>query len=88
MPAAINTICAPRNASSTRAAESTADCRLHTGAEAGFADLNHIVGLRRFQCLRIGIGHNKFNAGHAFVDHVLHRIAAGAANADHFDNSA
>ncbi len=40
------------------------------------------------QCLRIGVGGDEFNAGHAFVDHVLHRIAAGTADANNFNHGA
>jgi hypothetical protein len=62
------------------------DSRFHTGAQAGLADLDEVVGLRLFQGLCIGVCGNEFHAGHAFVDHVLHRIAASAADADNLDH--
>src|SRR5450830_181395 len=68
--------------------QTAADLRLHAGAQTGFPDLDDVVGLRHLQCLRICVRCNELNAGHALVDHVLHRVAACTAHAHDLDDRA
>src|SRR5262249_55525960 len=66
----------------------TAHFGLRAGAEAlGDLDthLDGARGLRHSQRLRVGISDDELNALQAGCDHVVDRIAAGAANAEHGD---
>ena len=63
----------------------TAFFRLAASAQAACAQLNSFVGAAPNECLRIGIGTDEFNALHATGDHVVNRVTATAADADHLD---
>ena len=59
--------------------------RLGAGAEAGGAELDQVVRRRAVERLRVGVGADELDALHALRDHVLDRVAAAAADADHLD---
>ena len=59
--------------------------RLAASTQTGFAELDDAVRMAAFQSLRIGIGRDEFHTLHAIGDHVLDRVAAAAAHADHLD---
>ena len=65
-----------------------ADLGLRAGAEA-FGDLRaHLddaLGLRHRQRLRVGVGDDEVDALEARRDHVVDRVAAGAADAENGD---
>ena len=46
------------------------------------ADLYAMLRARTLERLRIGVGDNEIHAFQIGVDHVVHRIAAGAAHAE------
>ena len=63
-----------------------ADFRIGAGAEAGCladAKLDLGRGFRARQSLRVGVRHDEFDALQVGVDHVVDRVAAGSADADH-----
>ena len=49
------------------------------------AELNDLVCAAACEGLCIGIGANELYSAHGGVDHVLHRVAAAAAHANHLD---
>ncbi len=51
------------------------------------AELQLDLGLVALQRLRVGVGGDELHPLHAFLDHVVDRIAAAAAHADHLDYS-
>ena len=59
--------------------------RLAASAQPAAAELNGFVGRATAQCLGIGVGANELDALHAGLDHVLNRVTAAAADADHLD---
>jgi hypothetical protein len=66
----------------------TAHFGLRAGAEAPGDLATHLDGARRLgqgERLRIGIGDNELHALQAGCDHVIDRIAAGAADSEHGD---
>jgi len=66
-----------------------ANFRLRAGAKA-LRDLEtHLddaFGARRGERLRIGVGHEKIDAGQSRSDHVVHGVAAAAAHAANDDS--
>jgi hypothetical protein len=59
--------------------------RLAAGAQAGLPELDDAVRRSAGQGLGIGIGADKFDALHVALDHVLDRVAAAPADANHLD---
>ncbi len=59
--------------------------RLGAGAEPGRAELDQVVRRRAVERLRVGVGADEIDALNALLDHVLDRVAAAAADADHLD---
>lgn len=49
-------------------------------------ELQLVHGSGMFQCLRIGVGANKFNAGHPTSNHVLYGITARPTDAHDLDD--
>ena len=69
----------------------TADIRVRTRTETlgdGAADLQHRFCFAALQRLRVGIGGDEIDALHLLRQHVLYRVAATTANADHLDDGA
>ena len=65
-----------------------ADLRLRAGAETlgdGDAHLDEPLGLGRGQRLGVGVGDHELAALQPGADHVVDRVAAGAADAEHGD---
>ena len=65
-----------------------ADVGLRTGAEPFghlHAHLDDALGLRHGERLRVGVRHDEIDALETGADHVVDRIAAGAADAEHGD---
>ncbi len=50
------------------------------------SDIQLEVGVGHQQRLRIGVDTDELDALQAGVDHPVHRVAAGTADADHFDD--
>ena len=93
MPAVRNSMSAPSISSAMRSRSSIAAWRPTLGIGAGAqalgdvgAELQLDLRLVALQRLRIGVGADELHALHALVDHVIDRIAAAAAHADHFDD--
>jgi hypothetical protein len=59
--------------------------RLAAGAESR-AELQLDVRAALLQRLRIGVAADEFDAADALADHVIDRVAAGAADANHLDH--
>ena len=53
--------------------------------QTGTAELDDLVGRTARQSLCVGVRCDELNALHTALDHVFNRIAAAAANANHFD---
>ncbi|VDC51491.1 hypothetical protein BREV_BREV_02759 [Brevundimonas mediterranea] len=65
-----------------------ADFGVSAGAQAlgdGLAQLDATIRLGEAEVLRIGVGHDELDPFKAGVDHVVHGVAAGAADAEHDD---
>ena len=60
--------------------------RLGARTQPGFAEAQLFVCDATLQGLRVGVGGDEFDAHDAFADHVIDRIAAGTADADHLDH--
>ena len=54
-------------------------------AQARGAELDQVVGGRAVEGLRVGVGADELNALDPLRDHVVDRVAAAAAHADHLD---
>ena len=63
----------------------TAFVRLAAGAQSAGAKLNGFMRIAAAQSLSIGVGANEFNALHAAANHVAHRVATAATDADDLD---
>ena len=59
--------------------------RLAASAQTGLTQLDEAVRRAAGQGLRVGVGADEFNALNLALDHVLHGVAAAAADTDHFD---
>ena len=64
------------------------DFRLGAGAKARLAKPYLAMRHGTLERLRIGIGCDEVDAHHAFADHVVDGIAAGATDADDLDDGA
>ena len=66
----------------------TTDLRIAAGPQAPGVvgpQLNPATGLGRFQGLQVRVGGDELHSGQAGLDHVVDGVAAGSADADHFD---
>ena len=64
------------------------DIGFRTRAKAlgnGLAKLDALVGVGQLKRLCVGIGDNEIDAMQIRLDHIVHGVAAGAANPDHGD---
>ena len=93
MPAVMNSMSAPWIISAMRSRSSmrgcAADFRVGAGAQPlgdVRAQLQLVSGLAAFQRLGIGVGADELHAVQPAADHVIHRVAAAAAHADHLDH--
>jgi hypothetical protein len=89
----MNTMSAPRRTSSISAAMILGGLTTHLGirtrAQASgdlTADIELHIGVAHQERLGIGVDGDELDALQAGVDHAVHRVAAGAADADHLDD--
>ena len=61
---------------------------LGTCAQPGLAQAQFLVRDTAIERLRVGIRRDELDAHHAFTNHVVNGVAAGATDTDHLDDRA